>query len=613
MVKTNFFSNSFIFLLCFATTISCSNASGANATADSAKNNTNHGPAQGAPTPNSTAPTPTQPPPTPAQTPASQTPPQTPSNASGSVTTAATPSATPSVSPSPSPAVNAPTPTPVPTPAPLQKILTETDLKLYVKQGDVLIPKLTIPAGTLLAIPEDYSLTNADFTDANGVVTRSSTGFIYPVQVVSWPIANTGSPEADPTDITAAAPAIQNYDEAKATLATLNSTAEVLFVDGTIIDSLQGTTGNFQPLPSNTAPGSGFLAHYEASGRPRFTFIKSVTKRFGVKVNLGVLPSELSEEKREKWQKIYAQLVKLADRTAESPKAILMMNRTAARRWSESFDATGAIAQNGIWSIAIQTSQRHGFENTPCAEFMSEILRQSYIKAGYQSSEDFNTARGNELNWKNTAAVIRFSRALVDGGWIPWTTDQYKPPVGAFLFAEAGGSPGHTYIAAGADGLLIIDNGSPQGRDLRLAPEATIEMMYKTGLFFLPPGISPEPQAPPAPPTPPTPAPQPLPGASPAPTGAASPEAAPADPKPIVTVAPAISPKLAHQKADLKKPLPIPEPRPKPLPNRVDHKVPAKLNVRLKPKPKPKPPPPQNLAPNQTLVAKVHLKAAAKL
>ena len=57
----------------------------------------------------------------------------------------------------------------------------------------------------------------------------------------------------------------------------------------------------------------------------------------------------------------------------------------------------------------------------------------------------------------------------------------------------AGNTPGHTYLAAGDDGQIIMDNGSPHGRDLRKTTQKIIELMYQTGVFFLPPGIQPDP------------------------------------------------------------------------------------------------------------------------
>ena len=56
---------------------------------------------------------------------------------------------------------------------------------------------------------------------------------------------------------------------------------------------------------------------------------------------------------------------------------------------------------------------------------------------------------------------------LAGAGWIPWDMADYRPPIGAIMMHGAGTTPGHTYISAGDDGRLIVDNGAPQGRDLR--------------------------------------------------------------------------------------------------------------------------------------------------
>jgi hypothetical protein len=123
---------------------------------------------------------------------------------------------------------------------------------------------------------------------------------------------------------------------------------------------------------------------------------------------------------------------------------------------------------------------------------MSEVLRQAYQRAGYSHYEDFNESKGNTLNFYNgAAAVVNFSAFLEKAGWIPWDPQTYIPPTGAFLMHGSGVSPGHTYMSAGDRGRLIIDNGMPQGRDLRVSSQQTIELMYQTGVFFLPPGFIP--------------------------------------------------------------------------------------------------------------------------
>ena len=137
------------------------------------------------------------------------------------------------------------------------------------------------------------------------------------------------------------------------------------------------------------------------------------------------------------------------------------------------------------------TAVRHGFPNVPCAEFMSEMIRQSYKRAGYDFKEDFNNELGNYLIWNQTAAVVNLANALHKGGWIPWELSKYAPPAGAIMMHEQATSPGHTYMVAGDNGRFIVDNGSPAGRDLRKTSKKIIELMFKGGVFFLPPGIIP--------------------------------------------------------------------------------------------------------------------------
>jgi hypothetical protein len=85
-----------------------------------------------------------------------------------------------------------------------------------------------------------------------------------------------------------------------------------------------------------------------------------------------------------------------------------------------------------------------------------------------------------------------FSAYLARAGWVAWDAHTYIPPIGAIIMHNYGFSPGHTYMAAGSDGRFIIDNGSPEGRDLRAANEKTLGDLFQTGIFFLPPGFSPE-------------------------------------------------------------------------------------------------------------------------
>jgi hypothetical protein len=217
-----------------------------------------------------------------------------------------------------------------------------------------------------------------------------------------------------------------------------------------------------------------------------------VIKRFAGKLNQGVDPRNLSAADLQKSQRIYAELKKVADRRVPTSKSYLMVDAVTAKKASLDYESSFVVPKNGAWSIAVgQTSVRHGFSNVPCAEFQSEIVREAYQRAGYRVSDDFNSSKGNTLIWSSTAAVVNFSMALYKGGWIPWDTTKYKPMTGSILMNGSGNSPGHTYISASDDGLFIVDNGAPQGRDLRKTSQSIIDMMFQTGVFFLPPGINP--------------------------------------------------------------------------------------------------------------------------
>ncbi|WII72076.1 hypothetical protein QJS83_16565 [Bdellovibrio sp. 22V] len=352
------------------------------------------------------------------------------------------------------------------------RLLLNEAMNLRHEKEDVLEFKVQLPVGTQIEIPENYEIRNADFRNSSGGVERSSTGFIYNVKVVS--VTEQYKSE---------------FPESK--IAEINQTEGGLYIFASIVESIQGTKGNFAHILAEQ-PSPGFLKFYSSTGRPKFSYKKSLKKRFGAHLNKEINPESLPEAEREKWQRIYNELKKAVDRTRPTPKSYLMMDRENAKKWSIHFERRGIIATRGAWTIATRaTAVRHGFASVPCAEFQSELLRQAYQRAGYRVTDDFNKAKGNKLIWYNTASVANFSRALYLAGWVPWNSALFKPPLGAFMMNASGLSPGHTYISAGDDGMLIVDNGSPQGRDLRKSTERTISIMYQTGVFFLPPGITP--------------------------------------------------------------------------------------------------------------------------
>lgn len=353
-----------------------------------------------------------------------------------------------------------------------QKLLLNQAMTLRYEKSGVLENKIELPEGTQIEIPSNYEMKHLDYRTSNGRVERSSTGFIYPVKVVS---------------------VLSQYQSqfTAAKIAEINKTSGGLFIFASIVGNLEGTEGNFAVVKAS-ALGDGFVKNFEASGKPKFKYTSSVTKRFGERLNKGVNPESLSAETRTKYQSIFNELKKAVNRTVATPKSYLMMDKAAATQLSINFEKTGVISTSGAWSIATQgTAVRHGFPNVPCAEFQSELLRQAYQRAGYRVSDDFNKSKGNQLIWSSTAAVVNYSMALYKAGWVPWDATKYRPILGSIMMNGAGYTPGHTYISAGDDGMIIVDNGAPQGRDLRKTTDKTISIMFQVGVFFLPPGISP--------------------------------------------------------------------------------------------------------------------------
>lgn len=355
-----------------------------------------------------------------------------------------------------------------------QKVVLNSSLPLRTLRGGVLESVVTLPSGTQVSYPKTESATQANYRETDGSVHWSSTGFFKGIRIVSVPSS------------------AQNTFTARK-IEELNATSTGAYLSATIGGWAEGVGGNFAVLAKGN-PGSGFSRYYEASGKPKFSFTASVKKRFGDRLNKGVSSSMLSSSDWQKSQRVYAELKKAADRTVATPKSILMIDLNAAKQLQNDWESKRLVPSNGAWTIATEvTAVEHGFPNVPCAEFMSELVREAFQRAGYRVSDDFNDAKGNDLYWDQSAAVVDFSAALYKAGWVPWDMTQYRPPTGALLMHGSGLTPGHTYVAAGDDGRFIVDNGVPQGRDLRTTSASTIEMMYETGVFFLPPGVNPQP------------------------------------------------------------------------------------------------------------------------
>lgn len=346
-----------------------------------------------------------------------------------------------------------------------QSIILTSDMTVRTLSGEYLQKVGTLPAGTEVDVKEDAQPINNAYVNDQGQPVFSSTGFIGEIAVVKSSLA-------------------------AGEVARLNAIKTGLYLSAVILDQLQIGL-EFKALKAGT-PGDGFTKNYNPNGKPKVSFTTAAKKRFPNTLNK-VVSNQSSAEKR-KWTAIMQEIQKVADRTHNIDKSFFIIDPELASQQSIEFEQTGTVAPKGAWSIAVLgTAARHGFQNVPCAEFMSEVLREAYQRAGYDHTDDFNAKNGNVLTYQGGAALVtNFSAYLEKAGWIPWDPQTYIPPTGAFMMNEVGKSPGHTYMSAGDNGRFIFDNGSPQGRDLRISSQKTIELMYMEGVFFLPPGLTPK-------------------------------------------------------------------------------------------------------------------------
>jgi hypothetical protein len=345
-----------------------------------------------------------------------------------------------------------------------KEVTVTSEMALRTLQGEVLELAAKLPKGSILEVSPNSEVVNYKYRNEKGELVFSSTGFIGGIVIKSSSLS-------------------------QKEINQLNSLATGLYVSATITDQLQ-TGLEFLALSPGTA-AQGYIDNYETTGRPKIRFTESITKRWPNTLNKKV---SLSSTEKRKWNAIMTELQRVADRTRSVDKSFFMIDPEIAHEQSIEFEKSGKVQEKGAWSIAVLgTATRHGFQNVPCAEFMSEVLRQAYRRAGYSHFDDFNEKNENVLMYQGGAALVtNFSDYLNKAGFIPWDPQVYIPPTGAFVMHRSGKSPGHTYMAAGDNGRFIFDNGSPQGRDLRITTKKTIELMYNEGVFFLPPGYVPK-------------------------------------------------------------------------------------------------------------------------
>lgn len=274
--------------------------------------------------------------------------------------------------------------------------------------------------------------------------------------------------------------------------------------------------GIIAALPLVQTPKASFQKVYNSSGKVRIEEgtiawgIGRNKKRFKTIWNKTIPIGEISSEDLAKSQAVLEELKNFANRTIETPASLVYLSedsgddlQSIARALSlQTINEYGFSPAYGAWDVAIYgTATRLGFAHAPCAEFMSEVIRQAYARAGYSHDEDFAYTIRDRLiftPWQNDIygpqAVRGLADRLANAGWIPWDPSVYKPALGAIGMALDAWTPGHTYIMAGLNGQFIVDNGNPRGLDLRLSSLSLSRFkdMYGHGVFFLPPGITPE-------------------------------------------------------------------------------------------------------------------------
>lgn len=340
---------------------------------------------------------------------------------------------------------------------------------LRVLTNNVLYVLKVLPANTVISFEKNSAPVNYDYQSSDGSISRSSNGFLPNIQIESFP-ADSGISEQERQ--------------------VINQREGGLYISSTVRPF---STGEWiQPIKPSL-PQNDFLLTFTKEGKPLQSFKKYLIPRFKENLNKIVDWNQIPHDEQVKWTKVFDELAKVGTRLQPTESKWFFTTIDEAHFFSERYDNERVVAPHGAWTVAVKsTSVRHGFPNVPCSEFMSEVLRQAYERAGYDVKIDFNKENSNELIWSQTAAVVNLSLAMTKAGWIPWEANLYAPVTGAIMMHEAAQTPGHAYLNAGDEGRIIMDNGNPLGRDLRVTSDKILKLMYNTGVFFLPPGMIPK-------------------------------------------------------------------------------------------------------------------------
>lgn len=357
----------------------------------------------------------------------------------------------------------------VTTPGSTKTVTLSEAYNLRTLKAGVLETVDTLPVGAEVEVVDGGTI-NYPYRNDAGQSAFSSTGFLQITSIQKVPSSTLSA----------------------ARIAELMKLSGGLYVSS-LVGQSTGETGLTIPALTDKSPGAGFQKYFSDSGKPKVSYSASMVKRFGSLLNKGLTMDQLSASDRTKWSKIMAEMQKATDRTKAVPRTMMFVDTALGQSRSLDFEKKKTVSKEGAWTIAVEgTAKRLGFANVPCAEFVSEVIREAYARAGYSHFDDFNDARGNRLDYyAGAAAVVNLTDFLANAGWIPWDPSVYVPPVGVPMMHATAKTPGHAYLSGGENGRYIVDNGTPQGRDLRASTENTISIMYQHGVFFLPPGFIP--------------------------------------------------------------------------------------------------------------------------
>lgn len=283
----------------------------------------------------------------------------------------------------------------------------------------------------------------------------------------------------------------------------------------TALIPLYGSDEEIAALPLDATPNATYQALFKSTGQIKSSDdtiawgIGRNKKRFKSIWNKSYAAGDLAYEDVERGRAVLEELARFSDRTTPTESNLVYLqvgpgedSEAIARTLSlQTMNDYGFSPAYGAWDVAIYgTATRLGFAHAPCAEFVSEVLRQAYVRAGYSHSDDFKETIAKQLiftPWQNNIFGPQSVRGLADrltlAGWIPWDPSLYRAPVGAIGMALDAWTPGHTYLIGRSGGGFIVDNGNPRGLDLKETNLSVRKFrdMYGHGVFFLPPGITP--------------------------------------------------------------------------------------------------------------------------